>query len=72
MCRLSKRMKRHHSEHRPSHRQSSTLAYAKEGHLDTKQSDNSTSDSDLDDLDDPSTEQETLSSATVESEAQPE
>lgn len=67
-------MKRHRSKHRPSHRQSSILAYsyAKKGHLDTEQSDNPTSDSDLDDLDDPSAEQETLSSATVESEAQPE
>ena len=41
----------------------------KKSHLDTKQSDNPTSDSDLDD---PSAEEETLSSATVESEAQPE
>ena len=58
--------------HRPSHHQSSILAYAKKGHLDTKESDNPTSDSDLEDLDDQSAAQETLSSATVESEAQPE
>ena len=54
------------------HRQSSLLAYAKKGHLETEESDNLSSDSDLDDLylDDPLTdpfaEQET-SSATVES-----
>ena len=54
------------------HRQSSLLAYTKKGHLETEESDNPSSDSDLDDLnlDDPPTdlfaEQET-SSATVES-----
>ena len=53
------------------HRQSSILAYAKKGHLETKQSDEPSSDSDLDDylddlLTDPSTELET-GSATVES-----